>query len=422
VLEIRDMVCGYGNVTALRGISLQVKTGQLVALIGANGAGKSTTLRAISGLVAPRSGTMLFEGKDIAGAKPPRVVASGIAHCPEGRRVFPHMTVEENLDMGAYLRSSAAEIAADRARIYAEFPRLAERRKQAAGTLSGGEQQMLAIGRALMSRPRLIMFDEPSLGLAPNIVERTFAIIRGIRDAGTTVLLVEQQRMAPEPAADPGDGRRRDAKLAGDLAEARAGLEPQQDWREQVGPPHPVRGAKRLVGEAPATAAAQVALDSIRRALALEEADAFEAPGLPVPQVKGTGRIGTERGRLGGRRMGHGGRLAHAWDETQLRGHNQGIQRGAAFRPPLRIAGAVRGIQRQLRYWLLIAPHVLFSTFEGVHPLTPFAETVRFPPLESGCSTPSASRYEELTVAKQIDCSSPPQVSPGVPAPVTENV
>src|ERR1051325_7368742 len=140
------MVCGYGGVTALRGISLQVKTGQLVALIGANGAGKSTTLRAISGLVAPRSGAMLFEGKDIAGAKPPQVVASGIAHCPEGRRVFPHMTVEENLDMGAYLRSSAAEISADRDRIYAEFPRLADRKRQPAGTLSGGEQQMLAIG------------------------------------------------------------------------------------------------------------------------------------------------------------------------------------------------------------------------------------------------------------------------------------
>jgi branched-chain amino acid transport system ATP-binding protein len=192
VLEIRDMVCGYGGVTALRGVSLEVKAGQLVALIGANGAGKSTTLRAISGLVAPRSGSMLFEGKDIAGAKPPRVVASGIAHCPEGRRVFPHMTVEENLDMGAYLRTKSAEISEDRARIYAEFPRLAERRKQAAGTLSGGEQQMLAIGRALMSRPRLIMFDEPSLGLAPNIVERTFAII----DAGTTVLLVEQNAFA----------------------------------------------------------------------------------------------------------------------------------------------------------------------------------------------------------------------------------
>src|SRR4051794_3947049 len=183
-------------VSALRGISLQVKAGQLVALIGANGAGKSTTLRAISGLVAPRSGSMLFEGKDIAGAKPPRVVGFGIAHCPEGRRVFPHMTVEENLDMGAYLRNSSAEISTDRDRIYGEFPRLAERRKQAAGTLSGGEQQMLAIGRALMSRPRLIMFDEPSLGLAPNIVERTFAIIRAIRDAGTTVLLVEQNAFA----------------------------------------------------------------------------------------------------------------------------------------------------------------------------------------------------------------------------------
>jgi branched-chain amino acid transport system ATP-binding protein len=190
VLEIRDMVCGYGGVMALRGISMEVKAGQLVALIGANGAGKSTTLRAISGLVSLRSGSMLFEGKDITGAKPPRVVAFGIAHCPEGRRVFPHMTVEENLDMGAYLRNSAAEVSIDRDRIYGEFPRLAERRKQAAGTLSGGEQQMLAIGRAL------IMFDEPSLGLAPNIVERTFAIIRAIRDAGTTVLLVEQNAFA----------------------------------------------------------------------------------------------------------------------------------------------------------------------------------------------------------------------------------
>ena len=178
MLEIRDLVCGYGGVTALRGISLDVKAGQLVALIGTNGAGKSTTLRAISGLV------------------PPRVLGYGIAHCPEGRRVFPHMTVEENLGMGAYLRNDPASIAADRDRIFSEFPRLAERRRQAAGTLSGGEQQMLAIGRALMSRPRLIMFDEPSLGLAPNIVERTFAIIRGIRDAGTTVLLVEQNAFA----------------------------------------------------------------------------------------------------------------------------------------------------------------------------------------------------------------------------------
>ena len=190
------MCCSYGQIAALKGVTLSVKAGQLVALIGANGAGKSTTLRAISGLVPPRSGSMIFEGDDITGASPQSVLTRGIAHCPEGRRVFPHMTVEENLDMGAYLRSNSSEIAVDRDRIYSEFPRLAERRKQAAGTLSGGEQQMLAIGRALISRPRLIMFDEPSLGLAPNIVERTFAIIRAIRDAGTTVLLVEQNAFA----------------------------------------------------------------------------------------------------------------------------------------------------------------------------------------------------------------------------------
>ena len=196
MLEIQDMVCGYGQITALRGVTLSVKAGQLVALIGANGAGKSTTLRAISGLVPPRSGSMIFEGEDITSASPQKVLTKGIAHCPEGRRVFPHMTVAENLDMGASLRSDTSEINADRDRIYGEFPRLAERRKQAAGTLSGGEQQMLAIGRALMSRPRLVMFDEPSLGLAPNIVERTFAILRAIRDAGTTVLLVEQNAFA----------------------------------------------------------------------------------------------------------------------------------------------------------------------------------------------------------------------------------
>jgi branched-chain amino acid transport system ATP-binding protein len=196
MLEIRDMVCGYGQITALKGITLSVGAGQLVALIGANGAGKSTTLRAISGLVPARSGEMIFDGEDITKAGPQRVLTRGIAHCPEGRRVFPHMTVAENLDMGAYLRSDTAAVAADRDRIYGEFPRLAERRKQAAGTLSGGEQQMLASGRALMSRPRLVMFDEPSLGLAPNIVERTFAIIRSIRDAGTTVLLVEQNAFA----------------------------------------------------------------------------------------------------------------------------------------------------------------------------------------------------------------------------------
>ncbi|MGU3558187.1 ABC transporter ATP-binding protein [Methylobacterium radiotolerans] len=196
MLEIRDLVCGYGQVTALKGLTIDVREGQLVALVGANGAGKSTTLRAISGLIAPRSGAIRFAGRDIAGAEPRRILAAGIAHCPEGRRVFPQMTVAENLAMGAYLRRDRAAVAADLTRIYGEFPRLAERRDQAAGTLSGGEQQMLAIGRALMGRPKLVLFDEPSLGLAPNIVERMFAVIGAIRDAGTTVLLVEQNAFA----------------------------------------------------------------------------------------------------------------------------------------------------------------------------------------------------------------------------------
>ncbi len=196
MLELRDVVCAYGQVQALKGISLDVGKGQLVALIGANGAGKSTTLRAISGLVPPRSGSLRFDGHDITGADPRRVLSLGIAHCPEGRRVFPHMTVAENLWMGAYLRADARAVAEDEERIYGEFPRLKERRSQAAGTLSGGEQQMLAIGRALMSRPKLVLFDEPSLGLAPNIVEQTLTIIRTIRDSGTTVLLVEQNAFA----------------------------------------------------------------------------------------------------------------------------------------------------------------------------------------------------------------------------------
>jgi branched-chain amino acid transport system ATP-binding protein len=193
VLEIRDMVCAYGGIIALKGISLQVKAGQLVALIGANGAGKSTTLRAISGLVAPSSGSLFFEGDNITGAKPPRVLARGIAHCPEGRRVFPYMTVEENLNLGAYLRTDSSEVSVDRYRIYVEFPRLAERRLQAAGTLSGGEQQMLAIGRALMTRPRLLMLDEPSQGIMPKLVDDIFQAVRRIRDTGVTVLIVEQR-------------------------------------------------------------------------------------------------------------------------------------------------------------------------------------------------------------------------------------
>jgi branched-chain amino acid transport system ATP-binding protein len=182
--------------TALKEISLTVGKGQLVALIGANGAGKTTTLRSISGLLHPTAGSIVFEGNDITHASPRAILSLGIAHCPEGRHVFPQMTVLENLEMGRYLRSDRREIAADMARIFDQFPRLAERRQQAAGTLSGGEQQMLAIGRALMSRPKLILFDEPSLGLAPNIVERTFDIITNIRASGTTILMVEQNASA----------------------------------------------------------------------------------------------------------------------------------------------------------------------------------------------------------------------------------
>jgi branched-chain amino acid transport system ATP-binding protein len=196
VLELRDIVCGYGPVMALKGVSLTVGKGQLVALIGANGAGKTTTLRAISGLLHPTAGTIVFDGHDITHASPRKILSLGIAHCPEGRHVFPQMTVQENLDMGCYLRTDHREIEVDMMRIFDQFPRLAERRQQPAGTLSGGEQQMLAIGRALMSRPKLILFDEPSLGLAPNIVERTFDIITSIRASGTTVLMVEQNASA----------------------------------------------------------------------------------------------------------------------------------------------------------------------------------------------------------------------------------
>lgn len=196
MLEIRNLVCRYGKVTAIKELSLKVPEKQLVVLIGANGAGKSTTLRAISGLVPAASGQIIFDGRNITGFSADRILALGIAHCPEGRHVFPDMSVVENLEMGCYLRSDAKGIAADMDRIFGVFSRLAERRKQFAGTLSGGEQQMLAIGRALMSRPKLVMFDEPSLGLAPNIVDQTFAIIRDIRASGTTVLMVEQNAYA----------------------------------------------------------------------------------------------------------------------------------------------------------------------------------------------------------------------------------
>ena len=202
MLKLSDLQCNYGKVAAVRGLSLEVKKGELVSLIGANGAGKTTTLRAISGIVRAAGGRIEFEGEDITRASPRRVLEMGIAHCPEGRRVFPYMSVRENLEMGCFLRRDRSGIASDFERIFERFPVLAERREQAAGTLSGGEQQMLAISRALMSRPKLALFDEPSLGLAPNIVERTFEIIRQIRADGVTVVMVEQNAAAALELSD----------------------------------------------------------------------------------------------------------------------------------------------------------------------------------------------------------------------------
>jgi len=204
VLRLEGVRAAYGPVEALRGVDLEVRAGELVCLLGANGAGKSTTLRAISGLVRPTAGRILFEERALAGAEPAAVLAAGIAHCPEGRRVFPYLSVEENLAMGAYVRRDREAIAQDLERVCTHFPILGERRRQAAGTLSGGEQQMLAIGRALMARPRLILFDEPSLGLAPTVVETTFAIIADIRRQGTTVLMVEQNAYLALQMADRG--------------------------------------------------------------------------------------------------------------------------------------------------------------------------------------------------------------------------
>ena len=202
MLTVEGLECRYGKVAAVRDLSLEVRKGELVRLIGANGAGKTTTLKAISGVLAPRAGRIVFEGEDITRASARRVLELGIAHCPEGRRMFPYMTVRENLEMGCYLRRDKAGIEADISQLYERFPILGERRAQAAGTLSGGEQQMLAISRALMSRPKLVMFDEPSLGLAPNIVERTFDIIRQIRAEGVTVIMVEQNAAAALELSD----------------------------------------------------------------------------------------------------------------------------------------------------------------------------------------------------------------------------
>ena len=190
ILQIKDLQVSYGGIDAVRGISFNVREGEIVTLIGANGAGKSSTLRAISGLVKPRGGSIVFNGDDITGLDPTAVVSKGLMMVPEGRKIFPNLTVLENLRIGAYLRKD--QLDSDIEMVYNYFPRLKERSWQAGGTLSGGEQQMLAVGRALMGRPRLLMMDEPSLGLAPIVVQGIFEIIEQIHKAGTTVLLIEQ--------------------------------------------------------------------------------------------------------------------------------------------------------------------------------------------------------------------------------------
>ena len=196
MLKLDDVTVRYGATLGVDRISLEVREGELVTLIGANGAGKSTTLRAINGLEPLAHGSIHFDGHRISGAMPAEIIDRGISHCPEGRRVFPQLTVRENLEMGAYRRQDRQRARQDMERLFDRFPRLRERSGQAAGTLSGGEQQMLAIARALMSRPRLVMFDEPSLGLAPNFVEMIFELILEIRREGTTVLMVEQNAFA----------------------------------------------------------------------------------------------------------------------------------------------------------------------------------------------------------------------------------
>ena len=192
MLEIKDIHVYYGAIHAIKGVSLNVRQGEIVTLIGSNGAGKSTTLRTVSGLLTPKEGDILFEGESIAGRPAQSIVKMGISQVPEGRRIFANMTVLENLELGAYSRDDADGIEADMNMVFERFPRLLERKEQAAGTLSGGEQQMLAMGRALMSRPRLLLLDEPSMGLAPLLIREIFSIIVDINKTGTTVLLVEQ--------------------------------------------------------------------------------------------------------------------------------------------------------------------------------------------------------------------------------------
>jgi len=221
-LELRNVYAAYGHIEALRGISLTIATGEIVTLIGANGAGKSTTLRAISGLLHPRAGSIALQGQRIDRLPPHEIVKLGVCQSPEGRRVFPRMSVAENLELGAFARPDAGTLEADRERVLTLFPRLAERLNQKAGTLSGGEQQMLAIGRALMAGPRLLLLDEPSMGLAPNLVETIFDTIGEINRQGTTVLLVEQNALMALKLASRGyvleTGR---IVLAGTAAELR---------------------------------------------------------------------------------------------------------------------------------------------------------------------------------------------------------
>ena len=204
LLELEDVHTFYGSIEALKGVSLEVNEGEVVTLIGANGAGKSTTLRSINGLNTPKRGRIVFRGKDITRRGPHDIVEMGISQSPEGRRLFPHMSVLENLEMGAFQRKDRAGIREDLSRVYSLFERLEERKNQRAGTLSGGEQQMCAIGRALMARPKLLMLDEPSMGLAPIFVEKIFEIIREINEQGTTILLVEQNALMALDAAQRG--------------------------------------------------------------------------------------------------------------------------------------------------------------------------------------------------------------------------
>ena len=204
ILQLNDVHTYYGSIHALKGISLEVHEGEIVTLLGANGAGKSTTLRSINGLNRPRQGRIRFQGRDITSTQAHEIVKRGIAQSPEGRRLFPRMTVIENLEMGAFQRKDRSGIREDRDRVFELFPRLAERRHQKAGTMSGGEQQMCAIGRALMARPKLLLLDEPSMGLAPIFVEKIFEIVKEINEQGTPILLVEQNALMALDVANRG--------------------------------------------------------------------------------------------------------------------------------------------------------------------------------------------------------------------------